>query len=117
MSTGSAEQGGSNLHRGIQFECASLLYYMLLRWSSQKDAVLTLETEEDATVIYQSASPYTITEYIQCKKAEHSTLPTSSTVDQGFDDWQPRQSPLNNFVAWVSDSRGGTSSIDRLDAD
>lgn len=64
--------GGSEQRRGAAFQDLSLLFYILSRLVAHPDLVVTVESVEDATIVYNinAGMPVEITEYVQCKKHE-----------------------------------------------
>jgi hypothetical protein len=109
MLSEAAIRGDVHEARGIHFERRALLYYFLLRWAHCPDAAVTLATNEDATISYPTGPTGPMIEDIQCKKMEEPR--------PGSNDWWARELPVTKLVEWLSQARGGSSSIDRLAAE
>src|SRR2546425_518038 len=109
MLTDPTSGGGIDLHRAMEHERAAAVFHLLVRWQQRPDAIATIETYEDATIVYSSGANELI-EDVQCKKVEDGR-PKTELI--GMEDWWAAPLTRGLLKGWLEESRRGASSIDR----
>lgn len=101
------ESGGKHNWRGLKFQTAALLNYILARMADTKCKLVKVELEgkQDATLYYASRSRASeIVELVQCKKREDQRSPNPGVLpgsDWSAGDWNP-----GSLGSWIKKKAG-----------
>jgi hypothetical protein len=107
---GPTSGGGIEVHRGLEHERAATISHLLIRLKQCPSARITIETEEDSTIIWPDAERGEVREDIQCKKVETAKGPKSLEID----DWRSGPLTKDAFARYLTEVRGDGSAIGRL---